>query len=560
MKKIWINKRGLFLLAGFVVVFLLGSLFTGFVLDGEEDLYFKIGKSIDVFGKVYKEVATHYVDEVDPEKFMRAGIDGMLGTLDPYTVFIDEKQGDEIDLLTKGKYGGIGITIGLRDGYVTVTQVMEGYAAQRQGILTGDRIIEIDGKKVTGMNLENVRTLVRGEPGTEVKVKVEREGEKEPLEFVLVREEIQVKNVTYSGFIDDGIGYIKLDRFSRQAGDELRLAIKELKSKQELKGLILDVRDNPGGLLDVAVDVVEKFVKKGSLVVSTKGRSGDSERRYTAEEEPMLGDTPLIVLVNGQSASASEIVAGAIQDLDRGLIIGTRTFGKGLVQTIAQLSYNTSLKITTAKYYTPSGRCIQEVDYMHKDKSGVFVKAPDSLKRQFRTANGRPVYAAGGITPDSIVEPIEKSKLTSELLRKLMFFKYANHYFATHKELPDNFEVTDDILKDFRKFIQEKGFDYKEDSEKKLDELADLSKRENYGKTFIDEIGNLKKQVQGEKAKEFERHKDEIGRGLKIEIIGRYKGQHGQIEAGFDGDKQLQVAIALLKNKKEYEKKLSVNN
>lgn len=558
MKKIWDDKRRVLLSAGFVIVFLLGCLFTGFVLDGEEDLYLRIGKGIDMFGKVYKEVATHYVDEVDPEKFMRAGIDGMLNTLDPYTVYIDEKHGDEIELLTKGKYGGIGVTIGLRDGYVTVVQVMEGYSAQRQGILTGDRIIEVEGQKVTGMGLENVRSLVRGEPGTEIKMKVEREGEKEPVEFVLVREEIQVKNVTYTGFVDGGIGYVKLDRFSRQAGDEMRLAIKDLKSKQELKGLILDVRDNPGGLLDVAVDVVAKFVKKGSLVVSTRGRSSDSERRYTAEEEPMLGDTPIIVLVNGQSASASEIVAGAIQDLDRGLIVGTRTFGKGLVQTIAQLPpYNASLKITTAKYYTPSGRCIQEIDYIHKDKAGVFVTTPDSLKKQFKTANGRPVYAAGGIAPDSTVELADKGKLTSELLRKLMFFKYANHYVAAHKELPEKFEVTDDVLKDFRKFLLEKGFEYKEDSEKKLDELADLSKKENYAKPFLDEIGNLRKQVQAEKAKEFERHTDEIKRGLKVEIIGRYKGQQGQIEAGFDGDKQFQVAVALMKNKKEYERRLN---
>jgi carboxyl-terminal processing protease len=557
MKKIWVKRRKLSVVAGFVCFFVLGGFFTGFVLNSEDDVYFKIGKNIDVFGKVYKEVATHYVDEVDPEKFMRAGIDGMLGTLDPYTVFIDEKQSDELDLLTKGKYGGIGVTIGVRDGYITVTQTMEGYAAARQGILTGDRIIEVDGKKVTGMGLENVRAFVRGDPGTEVKVKVEREGEKEPIEFVLVREEVQVKNVTYSGLVDNGIGYIKLDRFSRQAGDDLRLAIKDLRSKQELKGLILDERDNPGGLLDVAVDIVEKFVKKGNLIVSTKGRANDSERRYTAEEEPMIGDVPLIVLVNGQSASASEIVAGAIQDLDRGIIVGTRTFGKGLVQTISQLAYNTSLKITTAKYYTPSGRCIQAIDYMNKDKNGVFVAAPDSMKKQYKTLNGRVVYSAGGVAPDSTVEPSEKSKLTSELLRKLMFFKYANYYVAAHKEFPDNFSVADDLLKDFRKFIQEKGFEYKEDSEKKLDELAEVARKENYSKTFIDEIDGLAKQVRDEKSGEFDRHKDEIKRALKVEIVSRYKGQHGQIEAGFDGDKQLQVAIRLLKNKLEYERKLT---
>ena len=350
---------GLWLLVGIIA-----GLGVGFFAN--DNIYLKINKNMDVFAQVYKEITTSYVDEVDPEKFMHAGIDGMLETLDPYTVFYGEKEGEEIDLITHGEYGGVGVSIGTRDGYIIVIAPMDGYSAQKQGIRAGDRIIEIDGQKIFNTNPDSVRTMVRGEPGTEVKMKIEREGEKQPLDFVLVREEIQVNNVTYSGYLDNGIGYIRLERFSRRAGDEVRQALRELKAKGDLRGVILDLRNNPGGLLEAAVDIVSKFNPKGSTVVTTRGRRSEDEKVYTVTEEPLAGDIPLAVLINKNSASASEIVAGAIQDLDRGILVGTRSFGKGLVQTISQLGYNTSLKITTARYYTPSGRSIQEIDYKHK--------------------------------------------------------------------------------------------------------------------------------------------------------------------------------------------------
>src|SRR3972149_2159105 len=329
----------------------------GLIVVSDHDLYLKIYRGIDTFGKVYKEISTNYVDEIDPDRFMRAGIDGMLKTLDPYTVYIGEREGDEIDLVTNGKYGGVGITIGLRDGLVTAVNLLDGFSASKQGIRVGDHILEVDGKSLTGDSFDTVRSLVRGAPGTEVRMKVEREGEPAPLEFVLIREEIAVRNVTFAGTMSDGIGYIKLERFSRTAGDDVRLALRDLKSKGGLKGIILDLRDNPGGLLDMAVDVVSKFLPESSLVVTTKGRRQDSDRSYLTMEKPMAVDVPLAVLVDRGSASASEIVAGAIQDLDRGVIVGTRTFGKGLVQKISRLTETASLKITTARYYTPSGRC-----------------------------------------------------------------------------------------------------------------------------------------------------------------------------------------------------------
>ncbi|MEK6572124.1 MAG: S41 family peptidase [Bacteroidota bacterium] len=530
---------------------------TGFLFRGDDDYYFKITKGIDIFGKVYKEIVGNYVDEVDPEKFMRSGIDGMLGTLDPYTVFIDESEKEEVELITTGKYGGVGITIGIRDGKVIVIYPMEGYSAFRQGIRAGDRILEVGGHPVTGMKLDSVRALVRGEPGTEVRMKIDREGEKAPLEFALVREEIRPKNISYAGFIEEGISYVKLDRFTRTAGDELRQTLKDLKSKGQINGIVLDFRVNPGGLLDVAVDVAEKFLPRGSLVVTTKGRKSEAEKRYTANEEPMLGDVRFTVLVNKMSASASEIVAGAVQDLDRGVIVGTQTFGKGLVQTILPLSYNTSLKVTTARYYTPSGRCIQELDYSHKTKDGAVRMVPDSLRREYQTAHNRKVYEGGGILPDTVVVEDGQSQLMKELNRKAMFFKYATHYVSQHKTLTEGFEVDDAVLENFKKYLQDENFKYQEESETKVAELKEIAQKENYGPTILKDIDKVLKAVSDEKANEFTRHSGEIKRALASELFSRYDGEQGRIRAGLKDDKQLQVAVSLLKNEQEYNRRLT---
>ncbi len=522
----------------------------------DTEYFFKINKSIDIFGKVYREVTMNYVDEVDPEEFMNSGIDGMLGSLDPYTNFITENEADEVELITSGKYGGIGVTIGVRDGYVTVLTVMDGYSAQRQGLQPGDRILDIDGKQVTGKKPDEVRALTRGEPGSELHIKIEREGEAKPLEFVLVREEIQLKNISYAEYVGDGVGYFHLERFTRGAGDELRLAIKDLKLKGTLKGMILDLRENPGGLLDVAVDVVEKFAPKGSLVVSTKGRRPETEKKYFAMEEPMVPNLPLVVLVNRNSASASEIVAGALQDLDRAIIMGTRSFGKGLVQTISPLPYNAQLKMTTAKYYTPSGRCIQEIDYQHKSKDGVFAITPDSMRHQFKTAKGRPEYELGGITPDSTVAAAEASSLHKELLRKSMYFKFATRYASTHKDSTATF-VEAELLSSFKKYLEGEKFTFQDDAELKLGEVSDLAEKANYSKAIVEEIGKLKTHLMADKENAVDRNKSEVFRALRMEIMSRYKGETGRIEASIDGDVQLQAAKGLILNPKAYAKRLS---
>ncbi len=543
----------------FILVPLLAMTFFGFVSEGgDAEFYLKIYRGIDTYSKVYKEITINYVDSLDPEEFMRAGIDGMLRTLDPYTVYIGEKENDEIDLITNGKYGGVGVTIGLRDGYVTVINLLEGFSAAKQGVEVGDRIIEVEGKATKGISLEGIRQFVRGAPGTELKMKIEREGEKKPIDFVLMREEISVHNIAYAGYVVDGIGYVRLERFSRTAGDDLHNTIKDLQAKGELKGLVLDLRDNPGGLLESAVEVVSKFVPENSLVVSTRGRKSDSERKYYSLEAPMLKDVPIAVLVNRFSASASEIVGGAFQDLDRGVVVGTRTFGKGLVQTIAQLSENTSLKITTARYYTPSGRCIQEIDYWHRDGDGNVTTKPDSLRREFRTAHNRRVWESGGILPDTIVSDTARNMYLEELNRKSMFFKYANHFAAERKMIPDTFKVTNAIINDFEAFLKEKGFEYQDEGEMKLKELRTLAENARYDQSFLDGINKLENELKVSSGKQVYRYQEDIRVALKTEILARMKGDNARFESMFAADQQLQAAISILKDKKTYNKLLGL--
>jgi len=407
------------------------------------------------------------------------------------------------------------------------------------------------------MKPDEIRNLTRGEPGTDVKVVIEREGEAHTLEYVLIREEIQIKNVTYAGQVVDGIGYIRLDRFSRRAGDEVRQAIREMKLSGNLNGMILDLRGNPGGLLDAAVDVASKFVARGSLIVSTRGRRAEAERKYASTEEPILPSVPLVVLTDRNSASASEIVAGSLQDLDRALIVGTRSFGKGLVQTIVPLNYGAQLKITTARYYIPSGRSIQEIDYMHRDRNGVFVVTPDSLKREFTTAHGRKVLELGGIAPDSVVELDDPGPMVLELQRKSHFFKFANHYVSEHKN-DSLLIVTPDMLSAFKSYLEKEKFDFQEDSEKRVKELRQIAERLRYGNEVLTELNTLSGILDREKARGFERYGDYIRQELHVELMARVKNERGRIEASLKFDKQVQTAVALLKDQKQFARRMGL--
>jgi len=550
------KKRLSVLLLVFAIIF--GGF--GFVVKNEN--FFEITRNIELLGKVYREISTNYVDNIDVAQFMRAGIDGMLSTLDPYTVFMDEEESDDIEQITTGKYAGIGVTLGTdADGRVMIMSITEGYAADKAGMRIGDVIIEVDGKNVKGKTLSEIRSMVRGEPDTELRLKIEREGERKPLDFVLIRREIVIKNVVYSGFVSEGIGYIKLERFSVNAAEEVTSALRALQDSskmkgQKLRGMILDLRDNPGGLLDAAVSIAGKFVPQGSVIVTTKGRDTTKVRSYTSPVAPLMLDVPLAVLIDGGSASASEIVAGAIQDLDRGVVIGTRSFGKGLVQTISRMPYNTSLKITTAKYYTPSGRLIQEVDYFQRNKKEgkrkVFTVEHDTVHKPFKTKGGRIVYDGGGITPDVKVEDREYTALETALYRKSAFLKFANQYRAKHQSLPENFQADDALLAEFRAFLETDKFTYESDAEKELQDLVEVAANNTYSDALQKQLANLKKVMAEEKERDFYRQKESLLAILAREIITRYKGEEAGLVASFNSDRQLREAISVLNDSTRY--------
>ena len=545
-KKIkWILLAGVFLIA------VLG--FTG----SQGDIYFEISKNLDLFGKVYKEISFNYVEEINPEQFMRAGIEGMLSSLDPYTIFIDEKKKEDIDLITDGKYGGIGVSIGVRGDDVTIVEVMDGYSAQKQGIEVGDILIEAAGVKISADNVDDISSLVKGEPGTTVNLKVLRNDMLDTLAFNIVREEVIIKNITYYGFYPENSNnvYIKLTNFSRSAADELKYALKELKGQKEVRSIILDLRGNPGGLLDIAVDICDKFLKKDLLIVSTRGRVANTEKKYTSVEEPLVGDTKLVVLINGGSASASEIVAGAIQDHDRGVILGTKSFGKGLVQTILPLSYNTSLKITTAKYYTPSGRCIQKIDY--SENNDVIVDDSISQNTEFLTDNKREVFSKGGITPDTTVQYLIEGDLTKELLAKGLFFKFANSFSHSHPEFDFDKINNSKLLKEFEKYLDDQNYEYKSRAEKEVDQLiGDIADKDN---NISDHLKSLKSQLANLYKSEFKIYGDEIARETKIELASRYLGQDGKVIEQLKFDPQVQTAVSVLANDSVYKKLLNNN-
>lgn len=535
------------------IVFLTAIILTafGFVVT-KTDIYLDISKNLELFGKVYKEISFNYVDEIDPQEFMRAGIKGMLKTLDPYTIFIDEKNQDDINLLTNGKYGGVGISIGVRDNNITILEVLEGYSAQRQGIRVGDVITKINEKVVSPKIIDDISSLVKGEPGTSVQLHIMRFGEKDTLLFNLIREEVIVKNLIFADFYPENSNnvYLKLTNFSRSAADELRSALRNLKSKKEIKSVILDLRGNPGGLLDVAVDICDKFLSKDLLIVSTRGRDYKSEKKYFAKEEPIISNENLIVLINGGSASASEIVAGAIQDHDRGIILGTQSFGKGLVQTITPLSFNTSLKVTTAKYYTPSGRCIQKIDY---SKDNNVIPFPDSLSSDaYTTDNKRIVYSAGGITPDTLVNDGIECNLFKDLLAKGLFFSFADKYYFENKNISFNKIKDENLIIDFKKFLADKKYDYQSDAEKKLDEvLKSLDEKKDDSK-LISATKKLKEQFDEMFDKKFEQSKNLITGELKSELAMRYFGSEEGLKEGLKYDKQFLAALDLIKNQNKY--------
>ncbi len=537
------------------------------------DYVHEIRKNIEVFGLIYQEISRKYVDPVDPDKFMKAGINGMLETLDPYTVLIEKEDNTQLQIITHGKYGGLGMVISTRDGWPTVVeQPSDGTPALKSGIREGDRIIEVDGATTKGMKVDEVASRLRGEIGTPVTLKIAREGEPLPLEFHMVRAEITVHDVTYSGIIRDGIGYIKLSRFSKNAGYEVSQAVRDLKG-QGMKSVILDLRNNPGGLLEAAVEVSENFVKKGELIVSTKGRSDGSDKEYRSGKDPQAGALPLVVLVNGNSASASEIVAGAVQDLDRGVLIGETTYGKGLVQTVVSLNRDAALKITTAKYYDPSGRCIQKDRPRPENEDALFADAAESdlldgtakdekkapaPQPAFRTKNGRVVYGGGGIKPDLEIIADKLSRFEAALRYKSVAFNYAVAYASKHPNLKQrDFAIDETMLGEFRQFARDKKFSYTSQSEMQLAELKKTAEKEGYLQDIQGSVTALEQALQREKDDDFTKSAGFIRRELEQEIAAKLYGSRAQVEVTFDDDPAIKKAVEVLSNTVEYSAILS---
>ena len=524
------------------------------------DSYFEIAKNLDIFTTVYRELNNYYVDETDPGKLMKTAIDKMLKSLDPYTNYIPESEIEDFQFMTTGQYGGIGAVITKRKDYVFISEPYKGFPAQKAGLIAGDKILEIDGESAKGKNTEEVSKALKGQPNTDVELLIERPYMKEPFTVNFKRQKISVKSVPYFSYVDDGIGYIKLRSFTRDCSKDIKGALLDLKKQGELRGLILDLRGNPGGLLNESVSIVNLFVEKGQEVVSTKGKIQSWDKVYKATRPPLDLETPIVVLINQSSASASEIVAGAIQDLDRGIVIGKRSFGKGLVQQTKKLSYNSQLKLTVAKYYIPSGRCIQALDYSNRNEDGSVGKVPDSLMTAFKTKNGRTVYDGGGIKPDVEVEQDDISNLIVSLIQERLFFDYATYFKHSNASLDSSFTMNDKDFNSFVNFLSDKSYDYKTETEKALEELKSTSENENYFEFIESKFLDLSNEFEINKKNDLNRNKDIIKEILSEEIVSRYYFQEGRIRTSLKYDKEVQEAIKYLAQQNLYDSVLKVSN
>ncbi len=458
-------------------------------------------------------------------------------------------------LITTGQYGGVGALIHKQDDYVVISEPYENFPAEEVGLRAGDRILEVNGKDAVGKKSSEVSEVLKGQPGTSVSLKVERINENAPLKFEIIREKIKIDNIPYYGMLNGGVGYIKLTGFTQNAGNEVKKVLLELKKNENLNGLILDLRGNGGGLLNEAVNITNIFIDKGQLVVSTKGkvktRNQDHYTRYPAVDK----NIPLVVLVNTGSASASEIVAGAVQDLDRGIVLGQKTFGKGLVQNVIPLSYNAQMKVTVAKYYIPSGRCIQAIDYSHKNGNGNYDKIPDSLITEFQTKNGRAVFDGGGIDPDVKLKEQKFSNIAASLYTNYLIFNFATEYASINPEIlpADQFVITDEIYEDFMIYISDKDYDYTTECEDNLKALKKAAKQEHYFDAVKSEYEELCKVLKHNKEEDLFTFEDEIKDLLRIEIVSRYYYQKGKIISTLSDDPEINKAIEVLDDQPRYD-------
>ena len=523
----------------------------------EKQNNFEIAKSIDIYNSLLRELNLNYVDEINPGELNETAIDAMLQGLDPYTVFIPESEIENARFITTGEYGGIGALIHYDGEYTVISDPYFGWPAQKAGLQAGDVILSVNGVDTHKKNTAEVSELLKGQPGTDVVLKIRRYGQDKPIEKSMKREKVKIDNIPYYTVFDNGVAYLSLSGFTRDVASEMKAKLVEMKKNHELKGFILDLRGNGGGLLNEAVDIVNLFIPKGKPVVSMRGKAQNASALHATNNAPLDEEIPLAILVDGGSASASEIVSGAIQDYDRGVIIGQRTFGKGLVQNILPLSYNTQMKVTIAKYYIPSGRCIQEIDYSHK-KDTMNVKN-DSLGKPFKTMGGRTVYEGHGIMPDVKVERDTFATVTAYLYGKNYIFDYANKFCFEHKSIDSaaSFKIDDATYQDFMNFVKGKDFNYTTESELALKKLKQAAQDDGYFDEVKGKIDELEKTLAADKANDLVKNRKDIEELLRTEIVGRYYYQKGRIVANLKNDPDLNRAFEILLNtngKDEYRK------
>ncbi len=540
----------------FLTVSVLSGLSITFLaFDNPSQRFFDISKNLEIFSSVYNEVNRYYVDDIDPNVIMRKGIDSMLKSLDPYTNYIPEDDIEDFQFISTGQYGGIGSVVGTKNGRVLILMPYKGFPADKAGLKIGDEIVEVDGENVQGKTTSEVSKFLKGQANTEIKLKIKRYGEKELLSITLKRDKIQVKSVPYYGMVNDEIGYFCLTSFTNGASKEIKKALESLKN-DGAKKIIFDLRDNGGGLLKEAIQISNLFIPKGKEVVSTRGKVEKWNVTYNTESSSFDEDIPIAILVNGRSASASEIVSGVIQDYDRGILVGRQTYGKGLVQATFDIAHRSKVKITTAKYYIPSGRCIQAIDYSKRNKDGKAQKVPDSLLVEFKTKNGRVVYDGQGVTPDVKITKDDRSPLMRALLGKHMLFNYAVKYHYEHKEIAPalEFKLTHEDYIDFKNWLDTQDFEYEIALEKRLESFEKQIEKDSIEIDMKDEITHIKEKITEIKKVAFEKFENEILQTLEVEIAGHYYYQNGIIEASFDNDKDVKKAIHLLNDQEAFNK------
>ncbi len=541
-----------------VLVMIAGSTHTGFAQDENN---FEISKNVEIYVDVMRQLNVNYADKINPGELSKTAIDAMLNKLDPYTVYIPESQLEDFDLMTRGEYGGIGALIQRQGDVVYITEPYEGFPAQKSGLVAGDQIMAIDGESTEGKTSTEISERLKGSPGTELTISIKRYGDTIQVDVPVVREKVKIPNIPFYGMLDDGVGYIGLTQFNPSAATEIKKAFVELQKNENLSAIVIDLRGNGGGLLSEAVDICNIFVPKGQVIVTTKGKLSERLQAHKTRYAAIDTKIPLAILVDDQSASASEIVAGAIQDLDRGIVVGQKTFGKGLVQNVLQLPYNSKLKVTVAKYYIPSGRCIQAIDYFSENGNSGSEKVPDSLITAFKTKGGRLVYDGGGIIPDVTMESRHFSQITADLFANNYIFKFVNGFVAENESIasPSEFYISDSVYADFKKFVENKSFSYKTETEALIERLKGSAERESYIEAISDKIELLEEEIKTEKKHDIDKHKAEIKELLRVEIVTRYHYQKGKIETALRNDPDIIEVLKILKDNQRMESLLTAS-